>query len=87
MSAERQLERAWTVKRLIEELQNLDPEAKVFFAHPSHTYWKYDLATGVTGLDEEDVQYSGYAGQYRVPHPDKGIDRTEGNVATVVLLK
>jgi hypothetical protein len=52
-----------TVKELIEQLEAFDPKQEVFFAHPSHDYWKSELASLVENLDEEAVKFSAYHDQ------------------------
>jgi len=52
-----------TVKELIEELKLRDPKQPVYFAHPSHDFWRSELASEVETMDEERIKFSDYHSQ------------------------
>lgn len=59
------------VRELIRELKAMDPEMEVYFAHPSHDYWRSELASEVERVDEERVHWSEYHGQMNTIDEDK----------------
>lgn len=51
------------VSDLINRLKRMDPKLEVYFAHPSHDYWRSELASEVNSLDVEFVKHSAYHDQ------------------------
>lgn len=52
-----------TVGELIRSLSDFPLGQEVYFAHPSHDYWRSELASEVESVDEESIKYSQYHGQ------------------------
>lgn len=52
-----------TVGELIKQLEDLDQTKEVYFAHPSHDYWRSELASEVESVGEELIKHSQYHGQ------------------------
>lgn len=48
------------VKELIEQLQDMDPEADVHFAYNYGDHWRTEVAPKVCRVDEGVVEYSEY---------------------------
>lgn len=57
---------ALTVVDLIEELKSYDEDTKVVIAYPSGDYWGNTVAVPVTGICEEQVEYSDQHRQLKV---------------------
>ena len=67
-----------TVKELIKALKDEDPDMPVYFAHPSHDYWRNTLASEVDELEPGTVQHSEYHGQMKVvEEPEDGEELVE----------
>lgn len=78
-----------TVKELIAYLEQQDQDAEVFFAHPSHDYWKTELASSVNEVQEAPVKHSGYHDQM-VTVDDEDSEKAEARgeeLKQVVLLR
>jgi hypothetical protein len=71
-----------TVKELIAQLERLDENSEVYFAHPSHDYWKTELASEVNEVTEAPLKHSGYHDQMATVDEE---DREDGEKLYVVL--
>jgi hypothetical protein len=56
----------WTVERLIEYLEECDPEAKVLFAYSSGDYWGSEVASEPDEVIEDQVVWSEYHRTWKV---------------------
>ena len=75
------------VSELIEELQNMDPDAEVHFSYNYGDHWRTQVAPRVDSVDVGQVKYSDY---HRMPkvveHDYDDDDSTEDNEVQVVIL-
>lgn len=82
---------ALTVGQLTQALGQFDPSQQVYFGHPSHDYWKTELASPVLGVSTARVKHSDYQNQMMVVGDnDEGDGDGEeggGEGTEVVLLK
>lgn len=76
-AVERRLEGCFTVRELIEQLENCDPDLPVFFAYPAGDYWKNTLAGSVENLEEKQITWSEYHRTFKVPSEDRDMDDEE----------
>ena len=60
-----------TVKDLISELSNFDPDMEVAFAYNYGDYWKTEVASEVESVEELPVTYSSYHNMYKVDEDSK----------------
>ena len=58
------------VKELIEQLQDMDPEADVHFAYNYGDHWRTEVAPKVCRVDEGVVEYSDYHRMDRIAKED-----------------
>jgi len=80
---------------LINQLKNLDPQAEVYFAHPSHDFWRTELASPVSAVEKELVKFNDYHSQMSPFDLDEDADdddkigelgeQLEGTLAVVML--
>lgn len=63
--------RTMTVKELIEELQDLDPNALVLTQAPSGDYWGNTLALQIEQVDLLEIGWSEYHRAWRIGDDDK----------------
>jgi hypothetical protein len=78
-----------TVHDLINRLKRMDQTLDVYFAHPSHDYWRSELASEVSSLDVEQVKHSSYHDQM-VTADDRDEAKAEARgeeLVTVLLLR
>ena len=75
------------VSELIEELQNMDPDAEVHFSYNYGDHWRTQVAPRVDSVDVGQVKYSDY---HRMPkvveHDYDDDDSTSDNEVQVVIL-
>ena len=75
------------VSELIEELQNMDPDAEVHFSYNYGDHWRTQVAPKVDSVDVGQVKYSDY---HRMPkvveHDYDDDDSTSDNEVQVVIL-
>jgi hypothetical protein len=69
------------VKELIEQLQDMDPEADVHFAYNYGDHWRTEVAPKVCRVDEGVVEYSEYHRMDKIANEDYD-DEDEGTVAS-----
>ena len=77
------LEGGLTVEELIEELQTMDPKAKVVFEYVSSDYWRTPIARVVESVDE-GLQ-AGWSDYHQLPCVLKEEGSDEDDPAVVVL--
>lgn len=58
------------VRDLIAALSEHDQNAEVMFRHPSHDYWRNELASEVDGVERALVTWSDYHSQNKVVDTD-----------------
>ena len=68
-----------TLQELIEDLTRLrddgvDPDTTVMFAHPSHDYWRTELASQPDNATVEGVEYSDYHNTYKTVTEEEEFD-------------
>lgn len=51
-------------------LEDFDPDQDVFFAHPSHDYWRSTLASEVRTVCNDTVKHSDYHRQHTIADYD-----------------
>lgn len=74
-----------TVAELIAQLKGFDKNWEIYFAHPSHDYWRSELASPVESMDTEVVKHSAYHDQMTTVDPEKqDKDDAEQTVALVL---
>jgi hypothetical protein len=82
------------VKELIEQLQDMDPEADVHFAYNYGDHWRTEVAPKVCRVDEGVVEYSEYhrmdklvtvEEDYDVLDEDTGEHKTETRKVVVLV--
>lgn len=71
---------------LINRLKQLDPQWEVYFAHPSHDYWRSELATPVESMDTEVVKHSSYHDQMTTVDP-QDVDQDDAEQQVVLMLR
>ena len=86
MDLKRKLDNGLTVAELIDELQSMDPNARVVFTYPSGDYWRSELARVVETVDEaetRDVRWSEYHREleYKPRDDDEDDERDPEDVA------
>lgn len=75
------------VKDLIEQLEDMNPDAEVMFTYNYGDYWRTSVAQSVETVGEGDVEYSAYHRMDKLvdeDHPDE--DHPDEEPRTVVLL-
>lgn len=72
-----------TVKELMEELMDLDPNMEVKFAYNYGDYWGTEVASNIRDVDEGMVKYSSYHKMDKVTDYDDEDD----SIKTVVIIK
>jgi len=65
------------VSKLIEMLQDMDPEAEVKFVYNYGDYWRTDVAANIDRIEEGEVEYSEYHRMDKVVEPDYDEDEEE----------
>jgi hypothetical protein len=78
----RYLRKGMTVAELIEELQAMDPHARVVFAYTANDYWSTKVARAVRTVDEATLSWSAY---HRLPTPLDSDDADADGYDAVVL--
>jgi hypothetical protein len=81
----RHLRDGMTVAELIEELQLMDPCARVVFAYTSNDYWRTQVARVVKTVDETTLGWSEYHNLPKPLDPDKPIGESDDVFDAVVL--
>jgi len=83
-----------TVQKLIETLQDFDPNMEVKFAYNFGDYWRSEVASSITELDEGQVTYSQYhrmdkvvISKYDDDDSDEDDDNGDDDIKTVVILR
>jgi hypothetical protein len=67
------------VKELIEQLQDMNPEAEVHYAYNYGDYWRTEVAPKVGRVDEGAVVYSEYHRMDKIAeHDDSDFDEESG---------
>ncbi len=72
-----------TVAELIEYLEQFPKESKVMFSHPSHDYWKTELAGNINTADEQRIKWSDYHSKWQIDNDEEdevGPDATDNIV-------
>lgn len=70
---------------LINRLKRMDPKQEVYFAHPSHDYWRHELASPVEAAEVEAIKFSAYHDQMAtVDREDEDKDDDEQNLVVVL---
>lgn len=64
------LERAITVRDLIDYLVCFSEDTKVMFRHPSHDHWRTELAAPVESVNQESVFWSAYHESFKLLHEE-----------------
>jgi hypothetical protein len=60
----------------------------VFFAHPSHDYWRTELASEVRHLEEQRVKYSAYHSTMQTVDEDEDTEaKQDGSVKDALVLR
>jgi hypothetical protein len=75
-----------TVQELINLLKNENPEMEVYFAHPSHDYWRSELASPIEIGNEEYIKHSQYHNQMTTIDEEKW-DPEDGNQQKVIIFR
>lgn len=74
-----------TVKELIEQLKNFDPDRRVAFSYDYGDHWRSEVAEDPTEVALKECVWSGYHDMYKVV--DEGdIDRDEDEVKKLVVI-
>ena len=61
-----------TIRELIEALKGVnDDDMEVMFVHPSHDYWRTQLAGGIDYVETGTVEWSEYHREYQIPKDDE----------------
>lgn len=68
------MSKSMTVAELIEELESMDPDAKVMFAYQSGDHWRTVVCEPVESVDEEEVKWSEYHRKYELVGEDEADD-------------
>lgn len=79
-----------TVQDLIATLRHEDPNAEVYFEHPSHDYWRTQLASPVVSNERKLIRFDEYHNQYSIPRTEYHEEDTRSIKSTekrVVILK
>lgn len=76
-----------TVRELISKLMYEDSDAEVYFEHPSHDYWRTQLASEVRSLEVKTVGYSDYHQQYALPRDEERVIPEKERPKKVLLLR
>lgn len=76
-----------TVRELISRLMHEDPDAEVYFEHPSHDYWRTQLASEVCAFGVKTVGYSDYHQQYALPRDEERVIPEKERPKKVLLLR
>jgi hypothetical protein len=63
-----------TVQELIEELQDFDPQMEVKFSYNFGDYWRTQVASNISRVNEEQVQYSSYHRMDKITDEDEDED-------------
>lgn len=59
------------VQELINQLQNMDPDAEVMFQYNYGDYWRTEVAAEVKGVRMDEVVYSNYHQMHKVVEEDR----------------
>ena len=81
---ERFIESTLTVGQLIEKLKNLDPALPVLTAYPAGDHWRNTLAGVVHRVTEEEVVWSDYHEQWKMPKDSRDDDHEKSTSAVVL---
>jgi hypothetical protein len=60
------------------------PNIEVKFAHPSHDYWRTELASDIDSITEEQVKYTEYHRQDKIVDTEYG-EEVEGARTVLVI--
>jgi len=66
-----------TKAQLIRELQHVDDDEIIYFAHPSHDHWRTVLVTPVSCLETEHAEESAYHRQLTLLRHEYGEDECD----------
>jgi hypothetical protein len=73
-----------TVRELIEQLENFDPETQVLFAYNYGDYWRTEVAEEIREVEMISVEYSDYHQMQKIVDDEP---KSEENVTNVVILR
>jgi len=73
-----------TVRELIEELEQQDPDKEVLFAYPARDYIRSILAGEIKRVEESPVRYTEYHNKHKVINEDE-FDEDKGDGWVVLL--
>jgi hypothetical protein len=72
------------VRKLIEQLQSMNPEAEVHFSYNYGDHWRTDVAPTVDRVDEGVVEYSDYHRMDKMVDDEDCYDEETGNFKETV---